>query len=117
MPRGPADVIGNAVHVIRITTGEIAKTMGKAPASRCNVDEGGESGDRGSGRWWGSRFIRALFQLSKRAASEAAKFGRGGVELLGVVGAAHLERVNALDNGTTVRHPGGSIADVWPTPR
>jgi len=38
-----------------------------------------------------SRFIRAFFQFSKRAASEAAKFGRGGVELLGVVGAARLE--------------------------
>ena len=29
-----------------------------------------------------SRFIRAFFQFSKRAAGEAAKFGRGGVELL-----------------------------------
>jgi hypothetical protein len=39
----------------------------------------------------GSRFLRALFQFSKRAASKAAKFGRGGVEFLGVVGAARLE--------------------------
>ena len=38
-----------------------------------------------------SRFLRALFQFSKRAAGEAAKFGRSGVELLGVVGAARLE--------------------------
>ena len=38
-----------------------------------------------------SRFVGALFQLSKRAASEAAKFGRGGVEFLGMVGAARLE--------------------------
>ena len=43
------------------------------------------------GRSCRSRFIRALFQFSKRAAGEAAKFGRGGVELLGVVGAARLE--------------------------
>ena len=35
-----------------------------------------------------SRFFRALFQFSKRAAGEAAKFGRSGVELLGVVCAA-----------------------------
>ena len=38
-----------------------------------------------------SRFLRALFQFSKRAASEATKFGRSGVELLGVVGAPRLE--------------------------
>jgi hypothetical protein len=38
-----------------------------------------------------SRFLRTLFQFSKRAAGEAAKFGRSGVELLGVVGAARLE--------------------------
>jgi hypothetical protein len=37
------------------------------------------------------RFLRALFQFSKRAAGEATKFGRSGVELLGVVGAARLE--------------------------
>ena len=38
-----------------------------------------------------SRFLRALFQFSKRAAGEATKFGRSGVKLLGVVGAARLE--------------------------
>jgi len=38
MPRGPkgekrpADVIGNAVHVMRIATGEIEDTPGKAPS-------------------------------------------------------------------------------------
>jgi hypothetical protein len=37
-----------------------------------------------------SRFRPTLFQFSKRA-SEAAKFGRGGVELLGVIAAARLE--------------------------
>ena len=40
-----------------------------------------------------SRFVGALFQFSKRAPGEATKFGRGGVEFLGVVGAARLERV------------------------
>ena len=38
-----------------------------------------------------SRFLRALFQFSKRAAGEATKFGRSGVEFLSVVGAARLE--------------------------
>ena len=38
-----------------------------------------------------SGFFRALFQFSKRAAGEAAKFGRSRVELLGMVGAARLE--------------------------
>jgi hypothetical protein len=38
-----------------------------------------------------SRFLRALFQFSKRAAGKATKFGRSGVKLLGVVGAARLE--------------------------
>jgi hypothetical protein len=41
--------------------------------------------------WLLSRFLRALFQFSKRATSEATKFDRGGVELLGVIGAARLE--------------------------
>ena len=109
-------MIGNAVHVIRITTGEIAKTMGKAPASRCNVDEGGESGDRGqAGGGAHGSFARFFNSANARPARRLSLVAV--VELLGVVGAAHLERVNALDNGTTVRHPGGSIADVWPTPR
>src|SRR5215831_2251135 len=38
-----------------------------------------------------SRFLRALFQFSKHAAGEATKFGRSGVEFLGVVGVACLE--------------------------
>src|SRR5262245_42082286 len=38
-----------------------------------------------------SRFLRAPFQFSKRAPGEATKFGRSGVKLLGVVGAARLE--------------------------
>jgi len=38
-----------------------------------------------------SRFRPALFQFSKRAASEAAKFGRSGVEFLCVIGAARFK--------------------------
>ena len=38
-----------------------------------------------------SRFLRALFQFSERAAGKATKFGRSGVELLCMVGAARLE--------------------------
>jgi hypothetical protein len=50
MPRGPkgekrpADVIGNAVHVIRIATGEIEETIpdeGKDPAARALGKKGG----------------------------------------------------------------------------
>jgi hypothetical protein len=48
MPRGPkgekrpADVIGNAVHVMRIATGEIEETHGKSP----NRAKGGKAGGR-----------------------------------------------------------------------
>jgi hypothetical protein len=38
-----------------------------------------------------SRFLRAFFQFSKRAASEATTFDRSGVKLLGVIGATRLE--------------------------
>jgi hypothetical protein len=44
-PRGekrPADVIGNAVHVMRIATGEEAENLGKAP----NRAKGGRKGGR-----------------------------------------------------------------------
>jgi hypothetical protein len=50
MPRGPkgekrpADVIGNAVHVMRIATGEIEDTVpddGKDPAARALGKKGG----------------------------------------------------------------------------
>src|SRR3974377_1211585 len=51
-----------------------------------------------------SRFLRALFQFSKRAAGEATKFGRSGVELLGVVGATCLECGEpAAESGEVVR--------------
>jgi hypothetical protein len=48
MPRGPkgekrpADVIGNAVHVMRIATGEIEEDFGKAP----NRAKGGRKGGK-----------------------------------------------------------------------
>ena len=38
-----------------------------------------------------SGFLPAPFQISKRAAGEAAEFRRSGVELLGVIGAARFE--------------------------
>jgi hypothetical protein len=50
MPRGPkgerrpADVIGNAVHVMRVLTGEIEETIpddGKDPAARALGKKGG----------------------------------------------------------------------------
>ena len=62
-----------------------------------------------------SQFIRALFQFSKRAASEAAKFGRGGVELLGVVGAPRLECAEPVaEPGELVRRQlGDSFGDLF----
>ena len=47
MPRGPkgekrpADVIGNAVHVMRIATGEIEEDLGKAPKRAKGGQKGG----------------------------------------------------------------------------
>src|ERR1700732_2446293 len=41
--------------------------------------------------WNYSRFLRALFHYSNRAAGEAAEFSRSRVELLCVIGAARLE--------------------------
>lgn len=52
MPRGPkgekrpADVIGNAVHVMRIATGEIEDVPSKAP----NRAKGGRKGGRARAR-------------------------------------------------------------------
>jgi hypothetical protein len=62
-----------------------------------------------------SQFIRALFQLSKPTAGEAAKFGRGGVELLGVVGTARLECVEpAAEAGELIRRQlGDSFGDLF----
>jgi len=62
-----------------------------------------------------SRFLRALFQFSKRAAGEAAKFGRSGVKLLGVVGAARLECDEpAVESGELIRRQlGNSFGDFF----
>ena len=62
-----------------------------------------------------SRFLRALFQFSKRAAGEAAKFGRSGVKLLGVVGAARLECCEpAAESGELIRRQlGNSFGDFF----
>jgi hypothetical protein len=72
-------------------------------------------------RWGGamlrllSRFLRALFQFSKRAAGEATKFGRSGVKLLGVVGAARLECGEpATESGELIRRElGNSFGDFF----
>src|ERR1700720_1974143 len=59
-----------------------------------------------------SPFLRALFQFSNRTAGEAAKFGRSGVELLGVVGAARLERDEpAAEAGELIRRQLGNSFD------
>src|SRR3974377_711091 len=56
-----------------------------------------------------SRFLRALFQFSKRAAGKATKFGRSGVKLLGVVGAARLECGEpAAESGELIRRQLGN---------
>ena len=49
MPKGPqgqkrpADVIGNAVHVMRIATGEIEEDLGKAPKRAKGGRKGGKA--------------------------------------------------------------------------
>ena len=49
MPRGPrgekrpADVIGNAVHVMRIATGEVEEDQGKAPKRAKGGLKGGKA--------------------------------------------------------------------------
>src|SRR5215469_16497809 len=60
-----------------------------------------------------SRFLRALFQFSKRAAGKATKFGRSGVKVLGVVGAARLECGEpAAESGELIRRQlGNSFGD------
>ena len=64
---------------------------------------------------YGSRFLWALFQFSKRAASEVAKFGRGGFEVLGVAGAARLECDElAAEAGELIRRQlGDSFGDLF----
>ena len=62
-----------------------------------------------------SRFLRALFQFSKRAAGEATEFGRSGIKLLGVVGAARLECGEpAAESGELIRRQlGNSFGDFF----
>jgi hypothetical protein len=62
-----------------------------------------------------SRFLRALFQFSKRAAGEATKFGRSRVELLGVVGAGRLECGEpAAESGELIRRQlGDNFGDFF----
>jgi len=49
MPRGPkgekrpADVIGNAVHVMRIATGEVEEDLGKVPKRAKGGRKGGKA--------------------------------------------------------------------------
>jgi hypothetical protein len=49
MPRGPkgekrpADVIGNAIHVMRVATGEIEEDYGKAPKRAKGGRKGGKA--------------------------------------------------------------------------
>lgn len=54
-------------------------------------EDGAASEAVGSMKTVCSRLLRPLFQFGKRAAGEAAKFGRSRVELFRVVGAARLE--------------------------
>src|SRR2546430_14358116 len=62
-----------------------------------------------------SRFLRAPFQSSKRAAGEAAEFSRSGVELLGVIGATRLECGEpAAEAGELIRRQlGNSFGDFF----
>jgi len=62
-----------------------------------------------------SRFVRALFQFSKRAAGETTKFGRSGVEFLGVVGSGRLECGEpAAESGELIRRQlGDSFGDFF----
>ena len=65
--------------------------------------------------WNYSRFLRAPFQFSKRAAGEAAEFSRSRVELLSVIGAARLECGEpAAEAGELIRRQlGNSFGDFF----
>jgi hypothetical protein len=71
-PRGekrPADVIGNAVHVMRIATGETEEDLGKAP----NRAKGGLRGGKARAR------VLSPEQRSEIArAAAAARWKKGG---------------------------------------
>jgi hypothetical protein len=69
MPRGPkgekrpADVIGNAVHVMRIATGEAEEDRGSAP----NRAEGGRKGGKARAKALDPQKRR---QIAQKAAAE-----------------------------------------------
>src|SRR6476469_2317972 len=65
--------------------------------------------------WNYSRFLRAPFQFSKRAAGEATEFSRSRVELLSVIGAASLECGKpAAEAGELIRRElGNSFGDFF----
>jgi hypothetical protein len=65
----PADVVGNAVHVMRIATGEVEDTTDlKDPAAVARGKAGGAKG--------GSARAAALSQSEKRAIAEKAAKAR-----------------------------------------
>jgi hypothetical protein len=74
MPRGPkgekrpADVIGNAVHVMRIATGEIEESVGKAP----NRAKGGRKGAKVR-----ARVLSAQERSEIARAAAAARWKKG----------------------------------------
>ena len=78
-------------------------------------EDGAASDAVGSMRTVCSRLLRPLFQFGKRAAGEAAKFGRSRVELGGVVGAARLECSEpAAEAGELIRRQlGNSFGDFF----
>lgn len=73
MPKGPkgerrpADVIGNAVHIMRIATGEIEDT--KTPKNETAAASGREGGKKGGK----IRAARMSAEERRQAASRAAK--------------------------------------------
>ena len=63
----------------------------------------------------GLRFLGAFFQFSKGAASEAANFGRNGIELRGVVNTPRLECGEPVaETGELIgRQLGNSFGDLF----
>jgi hypothetical protein len=78
-------------------------------------EDGAASDAVGSMRTVCSRLLRALFQFAKRAAGEAARFSRSGVELDGVLSAARLECSEpAAEAGELIRRQlGDSFGDFF----
>jgi hypothetical protein len=72
MPKGPkgqkrpADVIGNAVHVMRIATGEIDETLTEDGKNRAAVELGRKGGKARAG----SLSAKRRREIAKRAASK-----------------------------------------------